>query len=107
MLPENKYYFLGYKLALPSNLEFQSISFERNGFSVKTSNGQVNLKACRKCLRLLTYDNFYCGKSPCKACHLIAVKKWQRANPEKAKASKKAYNKRYRYRRKLIECNLA
>ncbi len=100
------YRFYGFTFELPADLEFHSIEISNRLYIAHTSSQDITLKPCSKCKRLLQMHSFYQGKAPCKKCHMLLVKSWQKHNPEKAKVHKKKCNHNYRYKQKLISAGL-
>jgi hypothetical protein len=59
---------------------------------VKGSYTALVFVRCKKCKRYLDKAEFYRGRSPCKPCQKLQVRRWQKANP----AKKRTYATRYR-----------
>jgi|ERR1051325_6997658 PHP family Zn ribbon phosphoesterase len=96
----SKYRFYGFTFEVPFGQLVQNISVKNRQYILETSENCYTLKACLKCKRLLEYDKFYDGKSPCKSCHIFLVKSWQKRNAEMHKVNKRRSNKRYRDRKR-------
>lgn len=101
-----RYKFCGYTFQVPSNHRVYGVEIRRSEYSIMTDKKIFTMRACHQCKKLLTYDCFYERKSPCKKCHLIMVKRWQKNNPELTKMHKKRCNKNYRSKQKLTNPGL-
>lgn len=90
----DEYLFCGFRFSVPAGTHIDSVAYWEYGFIIKTKTGDLTLKACRKCKRMVPLNAFYDGRSPCKQCHIYLVKQWRKRNPEHVKAMRRAYDKR-------------
>ena len=97
----HKFKFYGYTFEVPIDQEVHGIQISQREYLLKTDKQTITLKACHKCKRLLPLERFYERKSPCKACHIVLVKSWEKRNPDLVKKYKQGDNRRYRQRKKL------
>lgn len=97
-----KYLFYGFTFELPSDCQFSHIEIVANRYIAHTSQGEITLRHCLKCKRLLELTNFYDYNASCKVCHRIMTKRWSKNNPEKARSYNAKYNKKYRFLKKCL-----
>lgn len=101
-----RYRFYAYTFDVPSDQALIEIKYSGGRYAVETNHAIFLLRPCHKCKQLLVSSSFYKSQGPCKKCHMILVKDWQKRNPEKVKIIKRKNSRTYRYKRKLIEAGL-
>ncbi len=108
-----KYRFYGYTFELPVHqelIEIQIVGKLYHNFGkryiARTTSGDITLKACPRCKRLLPESEYYKKHSSCKVCHRLLTKSWTKRHPELAKKYAKKYSIKYRYHKKLIAAGL-
>lgn len=102
----SRFRFCGLTLELPADHELIELQMHHKRFVAVTDQGEIKLKCCAKCKRLLQLTEFYKDVQFCKSCHSSLTFRWKKNHPELAKKYAEKYSKKYRYRKKLIDAGI-
>lgn len=97
---KNRYEINGYTFELHRMYKLLGVEVSKNAYTIETDKEYFKLKICYKCKHLLPFERFYDNKSPCKKCHVLAVKKWRKENPDKDRLHKRRSNQNWRNKKK-------